>query len=1000
MAIVGMSTGNGTWQYSRNNGTSWSAIPNVSETNALLLGQTDRVRFVPNGISGSTEFLDIRAWDETSGLSGLTVDTTTNGGSTAFSTAIERVDLIVTNVNDAPVLDTAGALTLTTIAEDTLGHPGDTVADIIASDGGDRITDVDDNAVEGIIVYAADTTNGTWQYSIDNGGSWSDLGSVTTSAARMLDANARVRFTPNQDYNGNAYITFKAWDQTAGTNGGTAQLTDGGTTSQSTAFESALISVTPVNDAPTVTPQSMTVNENSLFNVIASLGTTDVDDSGTGLSYIITGDVSSGGLLLSTPGGGTSVLGVGDLFTQDDIDAGRLSYSQDGSELPTDSFSFTVEDGGENGATPASGSFTVNINNVNDAPVLDNTGSMSLDDINEDDTNSAGARVSDIISSATGNRITDFDVNSVEGIALIAADTTNGTWQFRAQPGSSWANVGAVSTSNALLLRSNSALRFVPNPDYSGPSGEIEFHAWDQTTVEGAGDNVNIGVTGGTSAFSSATEIASLFVEDVNDAPVLTSGVIEDLTVGEDSGLTSLGLGSLTYGPGGGSDENIQTLTYTVTTVPAANLGEIVLADGTTVVTSSTAYSLAQLQGMQFRTAANANGGPTTFAFTVVDDGTTNGTSDPLMLTESLDITVSPANDDPTVESPIGSVTVDEDSADTTIDLTTVFGDLDIATNSDSLTVSVISNGNPTLVDATITGNTLTLDYQADQNGTSSIVIRATDLAGQFVEDTVDLTVNPVNDDPTVDSAIGSITVDEDSADTTIDLSTVFGDVDIATNSDSLTFSVISNGNPTLVDATITGNTLTLDYQPNQNGTSTIVIRATDLAGEFVEDTVNLTVNPANDTPTVDSPIGSVTVDEDSADTTIDLSAVFDDVDIATNSDSLTFSVISNGSPALVDASIIGNTLTLDYQPNQNGTSSIVIRATDLAGQFVEDTVALTVNPVADAPTVASPVGTVMVDEDSADTVIDLSAVFDDVDIATNSDSLSFTLISNDDQSL
>ena len=69
----------------------------------------------------------------------------------------------------------------------------------------------------------------------------------------------------------------------------------------------------------------------------------------------------------------------------------------------------------------------------------------------------------------------------------------------------------------------------------------------------------------------------------------------------------------------------------------------------------------------------------------------------------------------------------------------------------------------------------------------------------------------------------------EDAADTVLDLSATFADVDIATNADSLTLSVTANTNPSLVTATMLGSQLTLDYQLNQNGSSLVTIRATDL---------------------------------------------------------------------------------------------------------------------------------------------------------------------------
>ena len=84
----------------------------------------------------------------------------------------------------------------------------------------DNVTDVDSGALLGIAVTAADTTNGTWFYSTNNGASWNALGAVANNNARLLaaDANTRLYFQPNANYNGtlaNA-ITFRAWDQTSG----------------------------------------------------------------------------------------------------------------------------------------------------------------------------------------------------------------------------------------------------------------------------------------------------------------------------------------------------------------------------------------------------------------------------------------------------------------------------------------------------------------------------------------------------------------------------------------------------------------------------------------------------------------------------------------------------------------------------------------------------------------------------------------------------------------
>jgi cyclophilin family peptidyl-prolyl cis-trans isomerase len=59
----------------------------------------------------------------------------------------------------------------------------------------------------------------------------------------------------------------------------------------------------------------------------------------------------------------------------------------------------------------------------------------------------------------------------------------------------------------------------------------------------------------------------------------------------------------------------------------------------------------------------------------------------------------------------------------------------------------------------------------------------------------------------------------------------------------------------------------------------------------------------------------------------------------------LTYSILVNSNASLVTASIVNNNVVLDYQPGETGTASITVRATDLAGNVVDDTFLVTVNP-------------------------------------------------------
>ena len=196
-------------------------------------------------------------------------------------------------------------------------------------------------------------------------------------------------------------------------------------------------------------------------------------------------------------------------------------------------------------------------------------------------------------------------------------------------------------------------------------------------------------------------------------------------------------------------------------------------------------------------------------------------------------VTVNSVNDDPVVDNPVDDVEVDEDAPSTVIDLADVFSDLE----GQGLTLTV-SSSDPTLVDAQVVGTQLTLDYLTDANGVATITVRATDSEGGFVEHTFVVTVNSINDAPTVINEISDVNVNQNANDSQIDLSNVFADVEDA----NLILSIQSNTNTGLVNATLNGSSLNLDFVNGQNGTAQITVRATDADGDFVEETFEVTV--------------------------------------------------------------------------------------------------------------------------------------------------------------
>jgi Big-like domain-containing protein len=222
---------------------------------------------------------------------------------------------------------------------------------------------------------------------------------------------------------------------------------------------------------------------------------------------------------------------------------------------------------------------TITVNPVNDAPVV--SGAANFSAIDEDQVSNSG----NLVSTLLNGHVADADSNALRGIALTALASGSGTWQYSTDAGSTWANVGTVSDTSALLLRSLDKLRLVPDT-HNGTTASVTFRAWDQTS--GAyGTKANVSTNGGITAISSATATSTINVSSVNDAPhnngasnfttiteddttntgdlvsTLIAGHITDVDAGAISGIaitaSSAGNGTWQYQLAGGTWTNLGT---------------------------------------------------------------------------------------------------------------------------------------------------------------------------------------------------------------------------------------------------------------------------------------------------------------------------------------------------------------------------------------------------------------------------------------------------------
>ena len=152
---------------------------------------------------------------------------------------------------------------------------------------------------------------------------------------------------------------------------------------------------------------------------------------------------------------------------------GRLTPTEDNWEL--------VNNKGEIGPNlPVHCDQKLNWNYQLGAPFAE--GNVNLSNISEDNTNSDGNRVQDLVASS----FYDPDNDALGGIAItsnLAAAKNEGIWQYSTDSGISWININAseLSRKTALYLNATDKLRFVPAKNFNGSPGGLTAHLIDNS---------------------------------------------------------------------------------------------------------------------------------------------------------------------------------------------------------------------------------------------------------------------------------------------------------------------------------------------------------------------------------------------------------------------------------------------------------------------------------------------------------------------------------------
>ncbi len=883
-----------------NNGTdlTWSLS---NEPSGMAVSSTGVVTWTPaNGVSSS-------------GTVTLSVQ---DGGENGASADTEDFTISVTAVNDPPTITSTAD---TSATEDTLYTYTATVSDVDDSNNGTDLTWSLSNEPSGMVV--------------------SSTGVVTWTPANGVSSSGTV----------------------------TLSVQDGGENGASADTEDFTITVTAVNEGPSITSTAGTsATEDTLYTYTATVSDEDDSNNGTDLTWSLSNEpsgmvVSSTGVVTWTPANGVSSSGT---------------------------VTLSVQDGGEDGASADTEDFTISVTAVNDAPTITSTAGTSVVEGNQ---YTYTPTVDDVDDSNNGTDLTWSLSNEPSGMVVSSTgvvtwtpgngDTTSGAVTLTVQDGGEdgagsdsevfTVSVVAFNTSPSITSTAPTAATEdqlyqysvqVTDADDANNGSDLSFSLSNEpsgmtvsstgviswTPTEGVSSSGAVTVTvadGGEDGAVPDSEIFTVSVTSVNDAPVISSSA-----------------------PATATEETLYTYTPTVTDDDDANNGTDLswsLSNAPTgmAVSSTGVVTWTPAEGVLSSGAVTlsvADGG---------EDGAVAGS-------EIFTVSVTAVNDPPAIASTAPTTATE----DTLYTYTAAVSDVDDSNNGIDLSWS-LSNAPTGMVVSSTGVVTWTPDNGVSSSGTVTLSVQdgGENGASAATEDFT-VTVSAVNDAPTITSTAGTSATE----DTLYTYTATVSDVDDSNNGTDLTWS-LSNAPTGMVVSSTGVVTWTPADGVTTSGAVTISVADGGEDGAAADsETFSISVTAVNDTPLITSTAPATATE----DTLYTYTPNVDDVDDTNNGTDLTW-ILSNA-PAGMAVSATG---VVTWTPTEGVLSSGAVTLTVQDG--LEDGAApdseiftITVTAVNDAPTITSTASTSALEANTYSYQVTIA----DPDDANNGSDINFSL--------